>query len=90
VKNKLTDLRNHLFETLEALKDKNDPMELERARVIGEVARTVIDTARVEVQYRKWIDMETPQSDFFDTPKIVEGETQKKLESVSAEGKDGR
>ncbi len=90
MKNKLTDLRNHLFETLEALKDTNEPMELERARVIGEIARTVIDTARVEVQYRKWIDMETPQSDFFETPQIVEGETQKQLGSTSTEEKDGR
>lgn len=81
MKNKLTDLRNHLFETLEALKDKKDPMDLERARVIGEVARGLIDTARVEIQYRKWIDMETPQSDFFDAPRIMEGETQKKLGS---------
>ena len=50
-KNKLSDLRNHLFETLEALKDKENPMEIERARVIGQVAQAVINTAKVEIDF---------------------------------------
>jgi hypothetical protein len=48
-KNKISDLRNHLFETLEALKDKEKPMEIERARAISTVASTIIQTARVEL-----------------------------------------
>jgi hypothetical protein len=47
----LSDLRNHLFETLEALKDRDNPMEIERARAISEVAQTVINTAKVEIQF---------------------------------------
>jgi hypothetical protein len=43
-RNKLDDLRNHLFETLEALKDEEKPMELDRARTISEVAQTIINT----------------------------------------------
>ena len=31
MKNKIDDLRNHLFATLEALQDEDNPMELERA-----------------------------------------------------------
>jgi hypothetical protein len=49
VKNKVSDLRNHLFETLEALKDKENPMDIERARAISTVAQTIIQTARVEL-----------------------------------------
>lgn len=49
MKNKVSDLRNHLFETLEALKDKEHPMDVERARAISTVAKTIIDTARVEL-----------------------------------------
>lgn len=52
-KNKLSDLRNHLFATLEALSDNEKPMEVERARAIAEVASVVIDSAKVEVQVLK-------------------------------------
>lgn len=49
MKNKIGDLRNHLFETLEALKDKEKPMDVERARAITTVATAIINTARVEL-----------------------------------------
>jgi len=49
MKNKIDDLRNHLFETLEALKDEEKPMDLERARTIAEVAKVVVASAKVEV-----------------------------------------
>jgi hypothetical protein len=51
LKNKIEDLRNHLFATLEALADKDDPMDLERAKTIAIVAQQVIQTARVEVDF---------------------------------------
>ena len=50
-KNRIEDLRNHLFETLEALKDEDMPMDVERARAIAEVARVVVDSAKVEVAF---------------------------------------
>jgi hypothetical protein len=53
MKNKIEDLRNHLFETLEALKDTDKPMELERASAIANVARVIVDTAKVEVEFAK-------------------------------------
>jgi hypothetical protein len=52
-KNKMSDLRDHLFETLEALKDKEQPLELDRAKAICAVADTLIESAKVEVQYLK-------------------------------------
>jgi hypothetical protein len=45
----MDDLRNHLFETIEALKDDEKPMPLDRAKAICEVADRLIDTAKVEV-----------------------------------------
>lgn len=51
MKNKIEDLRNHLFETLEALKDEENPMELARARAIADVARVIVDSAKVEVNF---------------------------------------
>jgi hypothetical protein len=50
-KNKISDLRDHLFETLEALKDPDKPMEIERAKAIADVARVIVDSAKVEVQF---------------------------------------
>ena len=47
--NDIEALRNHLFDTLTALKDQNAPMEVARARAICEVAERITDTARVEL-----------------------------------------
>lgn len=52
-KNKIEDLRNHLFETLEALKDEDKPMDIERARTVAEVAKVIVESAKVEVAYVK-------------------------------------
>lgn len=51
MKNKIEDLRNHLFATLEALQDKEKPMELDRARTISEVSQTIINSAKVEADF---------------------------------------
>lgn len=52
-KNKITDLRDHLFETLEALRDEEKPMEIARAKAVADVAKAIIDSAKVEVAYLK-------------------------------------
>jgi len=51
MKNKIEDLRNHLFAALEGLADTENPMEVERARAIADVARVVVDTAKAEIQF---------------------------------------
>lgn len=53
MKNKIEDLRNHLFETLEALKDDEKPMDIERARAVADVARVLVDTAKAEIEFLK-------------------------------------
>lgn len=53
MKNKIDDLRNHLFATMEALQDKDEPMPLDRARAIAEVAQVVVNSAKVEVEFLK-------------------------------------
>lgn len=50
-KNKIDDLRNHLFEALEQLKDPEKPMEIERARAIANIAKGIIESAKVEVDF---------------------------------------
>lgn len=53
-KNKIQDLRNHLFETLEMLKEGD--MDVVTASAIADVSRAIIDTAKVEIQYLKAIE----------------------------------
>lgn len=54
-KNKITDLRNHLFETIEALKDPDKPMDVKQAHAICAAAKVLIDTARVEVDFMRTV-----------------------------------
>jgi hypothetical protein len=75
-RNKISDLRDHLFETLEALKDRDKPMDLDRARAISEVAQTVINSAKVEVDLLKAVSASSPGTAFFDLP---EGDQRAKL-----------
>ncbi len=64
MKNTLTDLHNHLFETLEALKDTENPMEVERAKAICGVADTLIESAKVELKFMELMERDEP-SQFF-------------------------
>jgi hypothetical protein len=73
VKNKISDLRNHLFETLEALKDEENPMDLGRAKAISEVAQTIINSAKVEIEFLE-VTGEVESTEFFDAISL-EGKT---------------
>jgi hypothetical protein len=52
-RNKISDLRDHLFETIEQLNDPDKPMEIARAKAIAGVAQTIINSAKVEVDMAK-------------------------------------
>jgi hypothetical protein len=62
-KNRLEDLRDHLFETLEALRDKEEPMDIERARAVAEVSGVLIESAKVELKFLELTGQES-QSKF--------------------------
>lgn len=89
-KNKLTDLRNHLFETLEALKDKDKPMDIARAMAVAKVASVLVETAKVEVKLYEATAIE-PDAQFFDahkelTPARVPFENLKQLGTQKRNG----
>jgi hypothetical protein len=73
MKNRMSDLRNHLFETLEMLKDKDAPMDLDRAKAVSEVAQVLINSAKVEVELVKALGAEAG-GEFFGTPAKEESE----------------
>ncbi len=62
-KNRLEDLRNHLFETLESLKDRDEPMDVERARAVADVAHAIINSAKLELRFLELKGQES-ESDF--------------------------
>lgn len=49
--NNITTLRDHLFDTLKGLQDRTNPMEIERAKAITDVAQVIINAAKVEVEH---------------------------------------
>lgn len=62
--NKIVDLRNHLFSTIEGLLDKEAPLDIERARAVSDVAQTIINSAKVEVDFMKSLDQKGTGSGF--------------------------
>jgi hypothetical protein len=67
--NKMIDLRNHLFATLEALQDEDKPMDIERAKAIAEVGKVLVDSAKVEVMFIKAMDGEVKSTGFIESEK---------------------
>ena len=53
MKNKIEDLRNHLFATLEALQDPDEPMDIDRAKSIADDAQVIVNSAKIEVDFIK-------------------------------------
>lgn len=49
----INELREHLMQTLAGLRDRDNPMEPDRARAVAQVASVLVDTAKVEVDYIK-------------------------------------
>lgn len=62
----MTDLRNHLFETIERLSDEEKPVEIERAKAIADVAQTIINSAKVELQFME-LTGRTASEEFFNS-----------------------
>lgn len=67
----IADLRKKLFETLEAV--KSGSLELDRARVVNEIGKTLIDSAKVEVDFIRATD--GSGSDFLGKPVNEEAPT---------------
>lgn len=51
MKNKIEDLRNHLFATIEGLMDEEKPMDIDRAKAVADVAQVIVNSAKVEVDF---------------------------------------
>lgn len=51
--NDITELRSHLFDTLRDLKSKDKPIDIDRVKAVADIAQTIINSAKVEVEHLK-------------------------------------
>jgi hypothetical protein len=51
--NDINELRDLMFETLKALKDKDNPMDIERAKAVSNAAQVIVNSVKVEIDYLK-------------------------------------
>lgn len=51
--NDITALRSVLFDTLQRLNDPENPMPVDRAKAVGEISQTIINTAKVELEHMR-------------------------------------
>lgn len=77
-------LRAHLLGTLASLRDRENPMEPDRARAVAQVAGVLVDTARVEVDYIKATGQDV--SNFIDGMKAPEVAQIEQATSPAADG----
>lgn len=49
--NTISDLRKHLFDAIEGV--RNGSMDTEKAKTVAELAKVVVDSAKVEVDFMK-------------------------------------
>lgn len=71
MKNNISDLRNHLFEVIERLKDPEpqSPMDTETAETICLAAKRLIEIARVEIEFWELTDSKAG-NEFLQIPKL--------------------
>jgi glutamine synthetase type III len=69
-KNKITDLRDHLFEVIERLKetDSKESIDLEKAKAIADTAQVIINSVKVEVDFMKITGAIKTDSNFIPLP----------------------
>lgn len=47
----IADLRTSLFAAMRGLTDKENPIDIERARAVSDIAQTIVNTAKVEIDF---------------------------------------
>lgn len=75
--NDVTALRKHLFDAIEGVKNKT--MSIEQAKAIADISQTVINSAKVEVDYAKATSGKCASGFLPDVP-AVQGRTVHRLQ----------
>ena len=75
--NNISTVRQHLLDTLVDLRHREKPMEVDRARAVADVARVLVESAKVEVDYIR-VTASTG-SDFLEQTRLPTGVTQHRI-----------
>lgn len=87
--NTIDDLREHLFATLKGLRDPENPMEIDHAKAIAEVAGKIIESAKAENQYLQ-LTGQTAGSGFIPLPAPAKTEQPGQAQPRLVKGRDMR
>lgn len=72
----ITQVRQSLLDTLADLRNRENPMDVDRARAVAQVASVLVDTAKAEIDYIKAVGAD--RSDFLEpaptTPQIPQSD----------------
>lgn len=67
-RNKIDDLNDHLFATIEGLLDEESPMDIKRALAVADVASVLIESAKAETAFLRISGGSEASSNFFKRP----------------------
>ncbi|MDH1477385.1 hypothetical protein N5F13_23085 [Comamonas thiooxydans] len=70
----ISQLRQHLLDTLADLRNRDNPMEPDRARAVAQVATVLVDSAKVEVDYLRATGQQ--KAGFLEEPAVITVDTQ--------------
>lgn len=76
----ISQLRQHLLDTLADLRDRESPMEPDRARAVAQVASVLVDSAKVEVDYLRATGQQ--KAGFLEEPTVITVGTQANGEAL--------
>ena len=74
-------VRQSLLDTLADLRNRENPMDIERAKAVAQVASVLVDTAKVENEYLKITGQD--RGNFLEQPSEIEGGTARITHSAS-------
>ena len=72
MKSQVEALRDHLFDVIDQLKNKENPMDVARAKAVADVAQTIINTAKAELDFIKTTDAAVSSRFFPEAPNQAE------------------
>ena len=89
MKNKLSDLRDHLFSVLEGLTDSEAPLDVERAKVALEAGRVLVETGKLECRFLELVGERGLISGFFKEAAIASREPTRSKTLPYGAGEEG-
>jgi len=89
MKNKIEDLRDHLFAMLEAVQDSETQVDLERIKMGAEVAQVIINSAKAENDFLRAVGATRGSGFIPSSPRIPEHPLTRNAEKLTEDRAKG-